>query len=154
MRVGTWLLAAREVAAAALHHLFEHREHLEDARGHLGAGRAGGEAHLEVLLHGEAREDLTPLGHVADTGAHAVVAGGLGDVVSIQCNAAGGRGDEAHQRLEQGRLADAVAPEQRGHLAHRHLEAEVAQDVGTAVVLVEVSDGKHGGLQGKAGSGK
>src|SRR5437016_5505679 len=65
------LLAARKVAAAPAQHLAEDRKELEHARRYLGAARAGREAHAQVLLDGEAREDLAALGHVAYAGARA-----------------------------------------------------------------------------------
>src|SRR5258706_10424590 len=47
---------------------------------------------------------------------------------------------QAHQRLQERGLADAVAAEERRHLAGRYLKAEVAQDVAAAVVLIETAN--------------
>ena len=78
------------------------------------AGQAG-HPHEQVLLHGEAREDLAPLGHVGDAGANAVVRGRAGEVLSVE-----------------------------RHLAGRDLERHVPQDVAAAVVLVDVVEHEHG----------
>src|SRR5581483_3776866 len=45
--------------------------------------------------------------------------------------------DDAHDRFERRRLADAVAAEQRHDLARAHLEIDAVQDVGFAVPGVE-----------------
>ena len=91
-----------------------------------------------VLLDGEAREDLAPLRHVADAGARALVRRRRRELAVGEPDAAGGGRHEAHQRPQQRRLADAVAAEERRHLARRHLERDVPQDVAAAVVLVEI----------------
>src|SRR5438132_931756 len=81
------------------------------------------DAHPQVLLDGEAREDLAPLRHVADAGARSLVRLRVRQYLLLEGDAAAFRGHQAHQRFQQRGLADAVAAEECGHLACRHLEA-------------------------------
>src|SRR5688572_9467380 len=132
------LLAAREVAAAPVQHLPEHRKHRVDARRNLRAARLRRESHLEVLLDGEPRKDLAALRDVADAAAHPLVRRRAREIAAIEGDAAAFRRHETHERAQERRLAHAVSPEQRRHLARGQLERDVAQDVAAAVVLVEV----------------
>jgi hypothetical protein len=68
---------AREVAAAPVQHLLEHREQLRTAPAEPACGRLVGQAHAQVLLDREPREDLAPLRHEADAGAGALVGRGV-----------------------------------------------------------------------------
>ena len=45
--------------------------------------------------------------------------------------------DDPDDALQGGRLAGAVAPEERNHLAGRRLEGDVREDVGPPVVAVQ-----------------
>jgi hypothetical protein len=92
--------------------------------------------HAQVLLHRQPREDLAALRHEADAGAGALVRRGALDRASVELDAAGLDRHQAHQRLEQSRLAHAVAPQDDGDLAGLRLQAHVAQDVRAAVVLL------------------
>jgi hypothetical protein len=62
------LLAARQVAAAAVAHVLEHREQLVDViRNPLCSdARQAGKAGLQVLRHRQQREDVAALRHIAD----------------------------------------------------------------------------------------
>jgi len=51
--------------------------------------------------------------------------------------------DQAHQALEQGGLADAVASEQAGDFADLRLERQAAQDMAAAVILMQLLDLQH-----------
>ena len=53
-----------------------------------------------------------------------------------------GRRQQAGERLEQGRLARAVAPEQRDDLALAHVERGVVQDVALAVERVDALEAR------------
>src|SRR5690606_13532868 len=139
------LLAAGEVAAAAVLHFLEHREQLVDELGYF-LGLAGAEArqpHQQVFLHGQSREDFAALGHVGDTGVYALVRFEGGDGFAFPVHRAFLGRDQAHQAFEQGGLADAVAPEQAGDFADFRLERQAAQDVAAAVVLVQLLDLEH-----------
>ena len=112
------LLAAGEVAAAAVHHLLEHREQLEERRRDRRAAGLGGQAHAQVFLDREAREDLAALRHVADAGADALVRRRVRDVLAVEARCVPVLvGTRPIRRLEQRGLAHAVAAEQRGDLA-------------------------------------
>ena len=138
------LLAAGKIAAAPAQHVLQHRKHLEDELRNAGAALLRGEAHLQVLVDGEPRKDLAALRHVADAEAARAYGGSAAMFAFVEADVARAHRQQPHQALEQRRLADAVAAEQRRALAGGHLERHVAQDVAAAVVLVEVRDGKHG----------
>ena len=54
------------------------------------------------------------------------------------------RRHQPHDRLHRRRLAGAVAAEQRHHLARPRLERDAVQDMGAAVIGVQVLHGEHG----------
>ncbi|MNN37171.1 hypothetical protein D3C81_1511060 [compost metagenome] len=139
------LLAAGEVAATALFHLQQHREQLVDeARHAFGlAGAKARQAHQQVLLDAQAREDLAALGHVGDAGVHPLVRLECGDRLAFPVHAAFAGGQQAHQAAQQGGLADAVTAEQAGDFTDPGLEGQAAQDVTAAVVLVQGVDFQH-----------
>ena len=137
------LLAAGEIAAAAVDHLLEHREQLEQLGRHRRAAGLVGQAHAQVLVHRQPAEDLAALRHVAHALAHALVGRVLVERVAVERDAAGADGDHAHQALQQRGLAHAVAAQDHRHLAGLRLEADVAQDVRAAVVLVDAFDAEH-----------
>src|SRR5688572_8049117 len=131
------LLASRQIAAAPAQHALQHREKLEDP---LGNARC---SHEEVLFHGEAREDLAALRYVAQACLGSEVRGGARELTVLERDLAAPRGHEAHQRLEERRLAHAVPAEERGHFAGGYLEAHISKDVAAAVILVQRFD-NHG----------
>ena len=61
----------------------------------------------------EASEDLAALRHVADAAAHALVRRLAGDVGAAEADRSRAHRHDAHQALQQRRLADAVAAEDR-----------------------------------------
>ncbi|MCY1239417.1 hypothetical protein D9M72_522100 [compost metagenome] len=140
------LLPARKVAASSVDHLLEHGEQLEQLRRNGRAAALVGQAHAQVLLDREPREDLAALRDEADAGPGPVVRRGLVDRLAFEFDAAALDGHEAHERLQQRGLAYAVAAEQDRDLAERGFEAHVSEDVGAAVILVDVLDCQHGGM--------
>jgi hypothetical protein len=72
---------------------------------------AGALGDLQVFLHRERREDVASLRHVAETEARALVDRELRHFPAAQQDRACVEGGVAHQRGEQGGLADAVAAE-------------------------------------------
>ena len=110
------------------------------------ARRPVGQAHGQVVLHRQAREDFAPLRHEADAGARAFVGRAALDALAVELDVAALDRHQAHQAFEQRRLAHAVAAQQHGDLAGARLETDIAQDVRAAVVLLNVLDGEHGGL--------
>ena len=133
------LLAARERARAlpsALLELGEELVHEVVARLRVALGEA------EILGHGEAGEDVAVLGHVADAAADDLMRRLARELLVREPDGAV-RADEAEDRAERRRLADAVAAEQRGDAPFGDVEGEVLQDVRLPVVDVQVADGEE-----------
>src|SRR6266545_1978842 len=104
------------------------REELIDALERPAAVARGGalDAHQQVLLHRDRREDPALLGHVADPEPR--------DPVRWQ----------PHDALEGRGLPDTVTPQETDDLAGLHAEAHPVEDVGLAVVGVEfLNDQQH-----------
>src|SRR5690349_16184523 len=121
------LLAAAERSGGALAHLLEHRKNGVDfVHVTLGCGLAWKrlQAHEEVFVNGEIRKDRAALRDVADARARPPVRLPARDIPAVEGNAALACLDYSHDCLEQGRLADAVAPHQTDHLASGHLDAD------------------------------
>jgi hypothetical protein len=76
---------------------------------------------LEVLRHGQAGEDAAVLRDVAEPEAGDLVGLEGGEIVLVEAHRAGGGSNQPHDRLERGRLACAVAAEERDDLARSHL---------------------------------
>jgi hypothetical protein len=60
---------------------------------------------------------------------------------------------QAHDRLDRGRAAGAVAPEQAHDLALAHVHVDAVQDVALAVVGVQVGQLQHDLLRAQACAG-
>ena len=54
---------------------------------------------------------------------------------------------DAHDRLQRRRLAGAVASEQRGHFARRHVERDAVQDVRLTIPRLQVAHGEQRALR-------
>jgi hypothetical protein len=128
---------------APVQHLLQDREQVVELGRDRRAATPVGQAHAQVLLHREAGEDLAALRHEAHAGARALVGRPAVDRLAVELDAAALDGHQAHDRLQQRGLAHAVAPEQHADLAERGREADVAQDVRAAVVLVDVLYREH-----------
>ncbi|MNP20069.1 hypothetical protein D3C76_1126290 [compost metagenome] len=139
------LLAAGQVTATTLFHLQQHREQFVDECRHFlgfGAGKAR-QAHQQVFFHRQPPENLPALGHVGDAGMHPLVWLERSDGFAFPVHRTFLGRQQAHQAFEQGGLAHAVAPQQAGHFADLGVERQAAQDVATAVVLVQFFDLQH-----------
>ncbi len=91
------------------------------------------------MAHAHAGEERAALRDVADAAA-CVLRGRTGrDVGARQIDRARGRGNDADDRLQQRRLAGAVASKQRDDLVFVHGERCVAHDVALAVERVDVA---------------
>ena len=87
------LLAAREIAAAALEHRIEHGKELEHlVRDLLVLAADWREAGLEILLHRQQREDLAALRHQRHAATGAFVGRQLRDFLAIDLDGARGNG--------------------------------------------------------------
>src|SRR6185369_1332225 len=99
-------------------------------------------AQLEVLVHGQRREDLPVLGHVADAGVGDEVGPEPGDVAPLEHDPAERR-HQAHDGLARGGAPDAVAAEEAHDLALAHAQVDPLEDVALAVEGVQVVDVEH-----------
>ena len=88
-------------------------------------------------------EDAAVFRHVADTETGQAVRRQPDEITALERDRAGGGVHEAHDRLEGRRLADAVAAEQANDLARPDVDADAVEDVGLAVVRVDVAEGQH-----------
>ena len=151
------LLAARQRAAGLVAPLGQHREVGEDLVQQLRpsgvAHPAAVEAGAQVLHHGQQLEDAPVLRHVADAEPRQPVRRLAGDVAALEGDAALARRDQAHDGLERGALADAVAaragpPPRRGPTSSETPK----QDVALAVVGVDALDRRRGAAAVSAGA--
>ncbi len=92
----------------------------------------------DVLLHGEAREQVGDLERAADPGPGDGVRLQAGDLASVEADAAAARPEHPREQVEGGRLAGAVRSDQgvkrpvgdrEGHAAHRLHGPETLPDV-------------------------
>src|SRR3954470_8720021 len=129
------LLAARHAAAAALQHGAERGKKDEELLH--SPGRCADARRLasdfEVLGHREVGEDAPVLGHVAEPEPGNLVRRAPVDARALEADLARARLDEAHQRLERGRLAGAVAAEEGHDLASVDREVEPEQDLRASI---------------------
>ena len=97
------------------------------------------QAHPQVFLHREPRKNLAPLRHIADAGCAPRVRRRGGDVAAVELDAAGLGRHQAHQAF----AAAWSCPRRCGPSSVvtwpcGAVEADVAQDVAAAVILVEI----------------
>src|SRR5439155_19099998 len=122
--------------------LLEVGEEVEDRLEREPSGGDGG-GEQQVLLDVEAREDPALLGTEGDAEPRDRVRGAVDQLPVAEPHRARPSTNDAHDRLERGRLAGAVAPEQRHHLARPHLEVDAVEDMRFVVPGVEVPDGEE-----------
>ncbi len=103
-------------AAVGLHHL-EHR--------------------ADVVLDIEAAEDRRFLRQIADAEPGALIHRQVGDVVAVELDDAAVGLDQPGDHVERGGLAGAVRSEQADRLAAPDIEADVLDDLASAVALFE-----------------
>ena len=112
---------------------------LLEPRGHLGLARADAEhAELQIFEHGQVRQHAPLLGDPGDAAPHDLVRGQPGEVLAAQAHAAARGARQAHDGSQRGRLAGAVAADEADHLALADGERHALQDVGLAVIRVDV----------------
>ena len=128
------LLAARERArgeAPAPLQLGEQLERVRDAAPRvLPAQRVGRDA--QVLLDGEVREELTPLGDDRDTRGADLLGTPAGELDVTERDRAGGGAEDAADRQHERRLSGAVRSEQCRDLARRDRDRHVTQHLAPA----------------------
>ena len=94
----------------------------------------------QVLLDVEAAEDAPLLVHELHARPRDDVALLAGQLHVVERHRARPRGHDAHQALQRGALAGAVAPEEGHHLVLLDAQADVEQDVRIAVEAVQPLD--------------
>src|SRR5256885_748765 len=92
-------------------------------------GRDGVVPDRALLHHGEPAGDAASSRHVADAEPRQLVRRQAGDGIAAEHDLALARTHEAHDGLERGALADAVAPQQAHDLAAADLQRTSVQDV-------------------------
>ena len=100
--------------------------------------RRPGEA--QILLRGQAGQDAAALRHIADAEAAALMRGPLRDVDAVDHDAAAGRRQQTHDRLQQRGLAHAVVADDAERLALAQLERDAAQHRNMAIAGVQIGD--------------
>jgi hypothetical protein len=95
-------------------------------------------AHQQVVAHRQQREDLAALGDVAQAQADDRSRISRGDVLAAEMHAAAVGVDDPGDRLQDRRLARAIAAEHGGDLALAHLQADAADRLDRAVGALDV----------------
>src|SRR5258707_432628 len=134
------LLAARKLVAEVAAAFLKPRKQLVDARLGPWAGPGHGG---EILLDGERFEDVALLRHPADAGKGALVRAQRRDVAAIEADTAGEEARHAHDRIDQGGLAHAVAAEQSERLSLGERERDVVEHDRLAVACAQPLDGQQ-----------
>ena len=133
------LLAAGELVAEIAAALLQPRKHLVDLFDGPWPGlRHGG----HVFLHRQRAEDIALLRHPADPGPRPLVRPHGGDVQPTEREGAAEAAGDADDRIDQGGLAGAVAPEQRQHLAFAQRQRHRGQHHRFAVAGAQAIDGE------------
>src|SRR5207248_8208581 len=91
-------------------------------------------AGLEVLLDGEQRKDFTALRHVGDAAPCALAGPEPGDVFPLERDCTLADCMLPGDRVEQARLADAVASKHASHFSRSSKERHIAQCLRCAVM--------------------
>ena len=107
---------------------------------------ARGRGRDQVFLDGERRKDLPALGHEPETRLRDPVGRQADERQVVEDRAAAGGGQQAHDGLNGGGLAHAVAAQQGHHLAGADPESDVEQHLRGAVRGLQMLHGKHRAL--------
>src|SRR5207247_2024936 len=97
----------------------------------------------QIFFHREARKDFPALRNVAEAQTRTHVRRRVGDIVAFESNCTGPYPLDAHERLEQCALADAVASEHGGTGSRSDLKADVTERVAAAVIMIQSFDPQH-----------
>ena len=90
-------------------------------------------AHRQVLPDREPGEDRVFLRDVAEAKPHAPLGGHPRDVLPVEASGAARRGQLAHDGLQQRRLADAVAAQNRHRAGRGHVKGHVEEHLAPPV---------------------
>ena len=94
----------------------------------------------DILLDRQAAEDRGFLRQIAEAEDRPAVHRQVGDVLPVEEDAAAVGPDQAHDRIEAGRLAGAVGPEQPDHLAALNVERDVVEHRAPVIGLGDRAD--------------
>src|SRR5882724_7111985 len=135
------LLTAGQRAARATPHLFQHRKQrdglLQNRRAE-GAMRA--RRRLDILADRQFGKDLPPLRHVGEPRCRAPVRRPCRYLGVVDQHTPPRRRKHAHQAFQERGLSGAIAAKHRQTLAGHDLEADLAQDLRAAVMLIQALD--------------
>src|SRR4029453_16041528 len=107
--------------------------------------------HRDVLEDRELAERPGDLEGAGEPAMADRVRGGARDLVVLEADGAGGRGQRSRDAVETGGLARAVRPDEPEDLALLHLEGDRVERGEAAELLGESGDREHG--EGRAGGG-
>jgi hypothetical protein len=124
------LLAAGQLPAHASASLLKARENPIDALDRPGPRNRD---RAQVLFDGERAEDVALLGCPAEAAPRAQVRWKRRDVLATERNPATKMGGDPDQRIDKGRLADAISSKQRQRPAILEDEADTADDPRLAI---------------------
>ena len=124
------LFAARQMASQIGAALLQARKHVV----HLSHGPGSGTGHRrQVLVHGQGFKDVALLRHPADAGARTRVRGCVGEIAAREGEHAAASAGDADDRVDERRLAGAVAAEHRQRAAALETQIDVRDHDGLAV---------------------
>ncbi len=92
---------------------------------------------MQIVLDGVVGEHLPVFRHITDAGPCNGMGRSASHVDAADQHLAAGRRHDAHDRLQRGRFAGAIAPEQRDGLRLTHLQIDAEQDLALAVENIE-----------------
>src|SRR5437762_2324423 len=101
------------------------------------------ESGAKIFQYREQAEDPSVLGDVPDPDPRESIRREARDAPTVEHDAPRRRTNDAHDRLERRRLADAVAAEEPDHLARADLERHAVQDVRLAVIRFDAIHRQH-----------
>ena len=142
------LLAAGQLVAhvvGALREAREKFEHLRRCPGIRPCGAVLGEGE-QVLAHREVGKDLPALGHEPDAEARDAIGRLALDALPAKADGPGLSAGESEDRAHGGRLAHAVASEERHHFARVHRQVEAEEHLARAVGRLEAAQFKQQAL--------
>ncbi|AJR06445.1 hypothetical protein H744_1c1423 [Photobacterium gaetbulicola Gung47] len=132
------LLAAGQIAATAVTHLFQHRKQVENKIGHLaippGTDR---QANFQIFLYRQHWKDLAPLGNITDPPPWPRLSRLGENRLAVKYNVATFGANQPHNALQQSGLAYAVASHQHRALAFGDLHIQIPQCMAFTVELIE-----------------
>ena len=124
------LLAARQIAAAAVAHVLEHRKQLVDmVRDPVLAARQTGKSGLQILGHRQERKDIPALRHIADAPGGQLMRRDPADRLPVEMIVATRAVMHPGDRLEQAGLAHAIGAHHAGHLPDIGFQRNALEDL-------------------------